>query len=218
MNEINQFKVVLRGYEREEVDACIRKLKAECQRTLDEKDAELSRLNAQAEDLTAQLQEGEALRNEMQTAMTGAQDFINAQAARGKATERELEDTKKKNALYMDKQEALTRLLAEAQSKCTKLVEEAEQHSQHIVEEAERQKAEILDKAHASAASIIGDSKRDADAVQTQLRNRFATITDTVAAIRQLTGQVSVCCDAADQMIAEPDSFFYNDTEETVTN
>ncbi|MEG1874601.1 MAG: hypothetical protein RR185_03450, partial [Angelakisella sp.] len=200
------------------VDACIRKLKAECQRTLDEKDAELSRLNAQAEDLTAQLQEGEALRNEMQTAMTGAQDFINAQAARGKATERELEDTKKKNALYMDKQEALTRLLAEAQSKCTKLVEEAEQHSQHIVEEAERQKAEILDKAHASAASIIGDSKRDADAVQTQLRNRFATITDTVAAIRQLTGQVSVCCDAADQMIAEPDSFFYNDTEETVTN
>ncbi|MEG0541777.1 MAG: DivIVA domain-containing protein [Angelakisella sp.] len=212
MSEEQTFKLVMRGYERSAVDAFIETLKNDHEQEINTLKAELTSLRAEKEEMQTQLEEGEKLRSEMQTAMAGAQEFINAQAAKLKATERDVEDLKKKNALYLDKQEALTRLLADAQVKCATLVEEAQQHADRIAAEAEKKSAEILEKATANAAAIIAESKRDADAVQTALRKRFSTITDTVAAIRQLNAQVSSCCDAADQMIAEPDSFFYEDT------
>lgn len=209
MSEEQTFKLALRGYEREAVDTFIATLKNEHQAELNTLCNELTITRSEKVEMQTQLEEGEALRNEMQTAMTGAQEFINAQAAKLKAAEREGEELRKKNALYLDKQEALTRLLAEAQVKCSTLVEEAQQHADRMAAEAERKSAEILDKALANAATIIAESKHDADAVQTALRQRFSTITDTVAAIRQLSTQMSSCCDAADQMIAEPDGFFY---------
>lgn len=207
-----QFKVTLRGYEREAVDSYVYKLKADHKLELTAEAAKAESLQKEKETMLTQLQEGETLRGEMQTAMTGAQEFINSQAAKLKIAERELDDARKKNALYLDKQEALTKLLADAQIKCSKLVEEAEEHSRHIVTDAEQQREAILQDAQQRADHIKAESKKDADILQSVLRERFCTITDTVSAIRQLTQQVAACCDAADQMIAEPDSFF--DSEE----
>lgn len=206
-----QFKVTMRGYEREAVDSYIYKLKADAKKETAELSSKLTSLEQEKEALTTQLQEGDSLRTEMQNALTGAQEFINVQSAKQKIAERELEESKKKNALYLDKQEALTKLLADAQIKCSKLVAEAEEHSKRIVADAEKQRDEIVGEAQRRAENIMSESKKDADLVQNALRERFATVTDTVAAIRQLTGQISACCDAADQMIADPDSFFYTE-------
>lgn len=217
MSENTQFKVTLRGYDREAVDAYIRQLNYDNEKKVSAAEQSLAEAKAQNETLTTQLQESESLRSDMQTAIAGAQEFINAQSAKLKTTERELETTKKKNMLYLEKQDALTKLLADAQINCSKLVEEAQQHRQRIIAEAEQECQDILAKANASAAAIVGDSKRDADAIQSRMRERFSTITDTVAAIRQLGIQMNACCDAADQMIADPDSFFFTDEEEKET-
>lgn len=211
MNEEQSFKLAMRGYERAAVDTFITTLKTEHADEITELQSDIAILKSEKEEMQTQLEEGEQLRGEMQTAMTSAQEFINAQAAKLKATEREVEELKKKNALYLDKQEALTRLLADAQVKCATLVDEAQKRADDITAEAQTRSTELVDKATANAATIIAESKRDADAVQTALRQRFSTITDTVSAIRQLSGQMASCCDAADQMIAEPDSFFYED-------
>lgn len=209
MSEQQDFKITLRGYDRVAVDNFLARLQSEHAASLAELQGKVATLIQEQATIATGLRDGETLRGEMQAAMTDAQEFINSQSAKQKQTERELEEMRRKNALYLEKQEALTKLLADAQIKCSKLVEEAQLHAQRILAEAEKEKEAVLEKAQASAANIIGDSKRDADAVQTALRERFSTITDTVAAIRQLTGQVNACCDAADQMIAEPDSFFY---------
>lgn len=211
MSEEQTFKLVMRGYDREAVNAFIATLKTQQEEEIAARQADISILRSEKEELQTQLEEGETLRGEMQTAMTGAQEFISAQATKLKATEREVEELRKRNALYLDKQEALTRLLADAQVKCSTLVDDAQKHADHIAEDAERKSAELLEKATANAAAIIAESKHDADAVQTALKQRFSTITDTVAAIRQMTTQISSCCDAADQMIAEPDGFFYEE-------
>lgn len=211
MSEEQTFKLVMRGYDREAVNTFITTLKTEHEEEIDTMQADIAILRSGKAELHIQLEEGETLRAEMQAAMAGAQEFISAQAAKLKAAEQVGEDLRKKNALYLDKQEALTRLLADAQVKCSTLVDDAQKHADHIAEDAQRKSADMLERATANAATIIAESKHDADAVQTALKQRFSTITDTVAAIRQLSAQMSTCCDAADQMIAEPDGFFYEE-------
>lgn len=213
-----QFKISMRGYDRDMVDSYIARIHGEYSSALAEQQKKADEAQQGRAELVRQLADKETLCTEMQTTLASAQEFINAQTQKLNAAQRDVDDLRRKNALYLDKQEALTRLLADAQVKCAKLVEEAQHKAAKIVEEAQQEGEALVDKARASAANMIAESKRDADAVQTEMHQRFITIQATVDAIRQMTGQIVVCCDATDQMIADPESFFYSQHDETVTN
>lgn len=208
MRDLSHLKLVMCGYDKDEVSDYIKKIDDEYYKTSRQQTVLVDSLADKVQRMEDELNHEQYSRLEAENLLLRAREQVEYLEKMLREQEGKIEFSRECSEDFYSQKAEIENLLSTSRMQVTKILESAKRKHDIMISDTQKECEDMLNEARIIAAAVIADAKQDANNLQRELRGKIGELSATMQVLRGVSNKVTQCCDFTESIIENPESFF----------